>query len=358
MTNKSKPNFGNFEPLPSPQQIHHLFPATAEQLKFVENSRKNIIEALDAASPRRLMIVGPCSIHDKDSALAYATNLKKLPKEISESFLVVMRVYFEKPRTITGWKGMLYDPFLDGSHDMGTGLKWAREILLELASMEVPAATEFLEPLSAAYYSDLISWGCIGARTAESQVHRQLASGLSLPIAFKNSTCGNIDIPIQGIISARTAHSFLGIAETGAISTHTTEGNPHCHLALRGGDSGPNYDVQSVGKALRHLEKYELPTSLIIDCSHDNSRRRHEQQPVVFDNVLNQILNGNKQIRGFILESHLNSGSQPFPKDRSEVQFGVSLTDPCIDWATTEKLIMKAHEQLASGVPSPSLAYV
>lgn len=238
MTNKSKPNFGNFAPLPSPQQMHHLLPATPEQVKFVETSRQNVIKALDPSSTRRLMIVGPCSIHDKDSALAYAAKLKSLPQEINDSFLIVMRVYFEKPRTITGWKGMLYDPFLDGSHDMGTGLKLARELLLELASMEIPAATEFLEPLSAAYYSDLISWGCIGARTAESQVHRQLASGLSLPIAFKNTTCGNIEIPIQGMISARMPHSFLGIASTGAISTHTTEGNPHCHLALRGG-SGP-----------------------------------------------------------------------------------------------------------------------
>lgn len=357
MTYKSKPNFGNFSQLPSPKDLHTLFPTTPSTKEFIENSRAEIISLLQPGAPRHLMIVGPCSIHDRDSALAYAEKIKSLPEEVHETLLIVMRVYSEKPRTVTGWKGMLYDPHLDGSHDMATGLKLVREILTDIASMKIPTATEFLEPLSALYYSDLISWGCIGARTAESQVHRQLASGLSMPIAFKNSTCGNIEIAVQGMIAAREPHSFLGVAENGMISTVTTEGNAHCHLILRGGETGPNYDPLTIGKALRYLEEYGLPQSLIVDCSHDNSRRRHEQQAVVFDDVLHQILGGNQSIRGMMLESHLYSGSQSFPQNREEIQFGISLTDPCIDWSTTEKLILKAH-QLLSKQDSETLAYV
>jgi 3-deoxy-7-phosphoheptulonate synthase len=340
-------NLAQIEKLPSPSELWKELPLQEHQKNFIASSRRQIEQILDASDPRLLLIVGPCSIHDIQSAKDYALKLRELSKQVSDNFFVLMRVYFEKPRTTVGWKGLLYDPHLNGSHDISHGLRTARQLLLELAELEIPAASEVLDPISCYYFSDLISWACIGARTSESQIHRQLASALPMPTAFKNSTTGNIEVAVHGVVTASSPHTFLGINAEGKASVIKSEGNPYGHVVLRGGDNKPNYDPDSISKSLDLLKQHRLPPRLIIDCSHDNSMRRHEQQPHVFQSVIHQFLEGEKSLRGLILESHLSAGNQPLTDNLAALKYAVSITDPCLDWDSTEQLILWAHGLLS-----------
>lgn len=330
----------NIEPLPSPATLKHNLPATPKQLEFVHHSRNQIERILSNDDNRLLLIVGPCSIHDLIAAKEYALKVRELSDAVSKSFLVIMRAYFEKPRTALGWKGLLHDPHLNGTNDIRMGLQQSRELLLFLADLGIPAATEFLDPATPRYLGDLISWSCIGARTSESQIHRQFASGLPMPVAFKNSTSGNIDVAINGILAAKCPHSFLGIDDNGSLIMIETKGNPYAHIVLRGGESKPNYDPQSISYALQRLHHLHLPQRIIVDCSHDNSDRKHEKQVPVFQSVIQQHIQGNSAIKGVALESHLFAGNQAFLLDNSRLQYAVSVTDPCMDWTTTEELIL------------------
>jgi len=331
----------HIESLLSPKAFKQELPALGNHLEFVDESRKIINDILSGNDQRLLLIVGPCSIHDVKSAREYASNLLSLNRAVSKNFFVVMRTYFEKPRTALGWKGMLYDPHLDGSNDIASGIRQARQLLLDLAEMKIPTATEFLDPLSPPFLNDLISWSCIGARTTESQVHRQLASGLPMPVAFKNSTSGNINVAIKGILTAACPHAFFGIDDLGQISIVRTQGNPNAHIALRGGENSPNYDAQSIKKSLELLKKNNLPERIIVDCAHDNSKRCPDKQKIVFESIIQQYLEGNTAIRGLALESNLYGGSQCIPLEKSRLRYAISITDPCLDWEQTNALILK-----------------
>lgn len=337
MPKKINLNLLDSQAIPTPEELLTEFPVTEKQSQFIHRARQEVQDALFHHRSRLLMIVGPCSIHDIESAREYAKKLSHLSKQVADTFVVVMRVYFEKPRTTLGWKGLMYDPFLDGSNAMSKGLRMTRQLLIELAEMEMPAAAEFLDPLSAHYFSDLVTWGCIGARTSESQTHRQMASSLPMPVAFKNNTMGNVDVAVHGVLAAAIPHTYLAIDRHGKVCQQTSAGNPTCHIVLRGGENSPNYDPDSISSALDALQKNCLPSKLLIDCSHDNSQRKHEQQVSVFQSVIHQIKEGEKGIRGLILESHLKEGQQPLESD--ELRFGVSVTDACLDWDTTAKLI-------------------
>lgn len=339
-------NITRIDPLPSPQRLLEEFPCTSKQRQFIDTKRQEIRNILDGLDGRLLLIVGPCSIHDITAAKEYASHLRTLSKSIGDTFCIVMRVYFDKPRTVLGWKGLLNDPWLNGSHDIATGIRWTRQLLLDLAEMEIATASEFLDPAAAYYFSDLISWGCIGARTASSQVHRQLASSLPMPVAFKNSTDGNVGIAVNGIVNASKPHAFIGMDACGNSSVVRAAGNQHGHLVLRGGENRPNYDPQAISEALACLKAAELPPRLLIDCSHDNSMRQHELQATVFQSVLNQTVEGNHEIKGILLESHLNSGNQALAADQSQLKYGVSLTDPCMDWEMTKRLILWGYSLL------------
>lgn len=332
-------------PLPPPNTILKEFPTSPTHQQFIRKSRQTIKNILDGNDPRCLLIMGPCSIHDPSAAKEYAGELKKLD-DLSDLFFIVMRTYFEKPRTALGWKGMLYDPWLNGTHDIATGIRLTRKLLLELADMGIPTASEFLEPASAFYYGDLVSWGCIGARTSASQIHRQLASGLPMPTAFKNSVDGSVDNAINGILSASHPHTFMGINAEGLLSAIHTKGNSYGHLVLRGAEQHTNYDPQSISNALEKLRKAQLPSCLLIDCSHDNSLRQHEAQISVFQSVINQRAEGNYNIRGVLLESHLHAGNQHLHSDTLKLKYGVSVTDPCLNWEKTERLVLWGHSIL------------
>ncbi len=313
-------------------------PATKSQIEFVGRSRRELEAILSGQDNRFLLIVGPCSLHDMKSTQEYATKLKRLADKYSDRFLIVMRTYFEKPRTSKGWKGMLYDPYLDGSYDMGAGLRFCRKILLDLASMQIPVASELLEINTAHYLTDLLTWGCIGARTATSQPHRQLAASLHFPVGFKNTTDGNILNAVHGVVSASSPHVFLGVQPSGQLAKQVVGGNPFCHLVLRGSDHKTNYDAVAIAGALALCNASGIMDKIVVDCAHGNSGKKHERQIEAFEEVMEQRLEGNHSIIGAMLESHLYGGSQPFS---ASPKFGVSLTDPCLDWATTEKLITK-----------------
>lgn len=347
-----KINLIQTDPLPSPRELLEKFPLQWEQAAFIQRTRKEIIQILNGDDPRYLLIVGPCSIHDREAAEEYAKRLKQLAQDVSNTFLIVMRFYFDKGRTTVGWKGLLGDPHLDGSHAIQDGLHLTRQLLLRLAELRIPAAAEFLDPMSCYFFEDLISWGCIGARTSESQTHRQLASSLSMPVAFKNSTSGNIDIAIHGILAASLPQTFMGMDAEGRLSRIRSAGNPHCHLALRGGECKPNYDAASISHTLQRLKKNKLQAKILVDCSHDNSRKRYEEQIPVFQSVLHQIVEGEEAIRGMILESHLFAGNQPLLSDRSKLKYAVSLTDPCLDWTSTQRLIEWGCETLQKNLGS------
>lgn len=334
------------ESLVTPEKILEEFPATITQQSFIEKSREQIFRIFEGRDNRLLLIFGPCSIHDELSAIHYAEKVKLLSKEISDVFFPVMRFYFEKPRTRHGWKGIMHDPYLNGSYDLNHGLRLTRKLLLQVAEMEVATAAEILDPISVHYFGDLLSWGCVGARTASSPLHRQTASGLSLPIGFKNTTEGSVDIPINSIISASRPHTYIGINQQGMASIIHTSGNPSCHLVLRGGEKGPNYDENSLKYIIEKLVKAKISPYVLIDCSHDNSKKDHTKQVEVFENVIHQILKGNTAIRGLILESHLEAGRQEIPSNPSLLKYAISLTDPCIDWETTERIIFAARKDL------------
>jgi 3-deoxy-7-phosphoheptulonate synthase len=310
--------------------------------------RQQVCDILEGRDPRLLLIVGPCSIHDSLAAKEYAEKLFHLTNTVSDTFLIIMRAYFEKPRTLTGWKGMLHDPRLDGSHDIATGIRWTRQLLLDLAMMKVPAAAELLDPLVASYFGDLLSWSCIGARTSASQTHRQIASGLAMPVGFKNNVDGNVKDAINGILCAAQSHTFMGINNEGRISKMHTLGNKRGHVVLRGGIHGPNYDASSVSHALQMLAKVHLPLRLLIDCSHDNSSRNHEVQIDVFHSVLRQVAEGNRSIRGVLLESHLHEGHQSLSLHPTQRRYAVSITDSCLGWEATEDLIKWGYALLNS----------
>jgi 3-deoxy-7-phosphoheptulonate synthase len=331
--------------LPTPIELLRELPCKLVHQSFIARARNQICQILEGKDPRILLIVGPCSIHDTTAAKEYAIKLRELSHEVSDSFYVIMRTYFEKPRTTRGWKGLLYDPDLNGSHDIENGLRLTRQLLLDLTEMEIPTAAEFLDPSSAYYFGDLISWACIGARTAASQTHRQMASGLSMPVAFKNSTDGNIEIAINGILNAISPHTFIGSDPQGQICSIQTSGNLYSHMVLRGGKGSPNYDSESITNATSRLKHFNLLPHLLIDCSHDNSQRQHEQQPQVFQSVIRQVVQGNHSIRGLLLESHLFAGNQSLSA-ADPLRYAVSITDPCLDWQTTENLIRWGHAEM------------
>jgi len=338
-----------FELAPPAHLLRELKPNdAAEQLVF--DTRRAIHHVLHGADDRLVVIVGPCSIHEKKSALEYARRLKALRDELSGELVVLMRVYFEKPRTTVGWKGLINDPYLDGSFKINEGLRLARELLLEVNDLGLPAATEFLDTLTPQYYADLISWGAIGARTTESQVHRQLASGMSCPMGFKNGTDGNIKIAVDAIKAAAAPHFFLSVTKGGHSAIISTNGNEDCHVILRGG-KGPNYDATSVQSAAAELAKAGLPQHLMIDFSHANSSKRHEKQIEVSADVGRQIAAGETRIFGVMIESHLNGGRQDLTPGQA-LEYGVSITDACIDWSATEAVL----RQLAGDVQKRRLA--
>ena len=342
------------EPLITFDELIKLFPHTITEQQFIRQSRKEIIRILNRESPKILLILGPCSIHDLPSAIDYAVKLKHLISHVSDIFFPVMRVHFEKPRTANGWSGMMYDPHLNGSFKINHGIKLTRQLLASLTNLQVPAAAEFLTPAACTYFQDLISWGCIGARTCSSQLHRQMASGLPMPVAFKNNTDGNIDIAIKGALSARSSHSMIEINSSGKANIVITQGNQHSHIVLRGGCSGSNYDKQTIVKTANLLKKHSLPPNILIDCSHDNSNKQYENQPITFQAAIDHILYESDYVRGCILESHLFSGSQLLTHSSHDLKYGVSITDSCMGWEMTEDLIIKAYEKIKNTNPSPS----
>ncbi len=323
----------------TPAQIKEQLPAGDRQLALVERTRREAKSILRGEDDRMLVIVGPCSIHDPVSALEYARQLAVLSQELADRYLIVMRVYFEKPRTTIGWKGFINDPNLDESCDMAKGILLARKLLLDILDLGLPTATEFLDPIIPQYTAELITWAAIGARTTESQTHREMASGLSMPVGFKNATDGSFQTAIDAMASACTQHSFLGIDQDGATSIIKTAGNPDSHVVLRGGRTGPNYHPEDVALAEQALRKSGLHPTLMVDCSHANSGKDPNRQPDVWKSILAQRREGNRHLIGAMLESHLHFGSQPLTQDPSILNYGVSITDACMDWETTAALL-------------------
>lgn len=336
-----------FVRIPSPRELKAEIPTDKNVDAVVVKARRRIVDILRKKDPRLLVIVGPCSIHDEKCAIDYAERLNGLREKLSDKMEIVMRVYFEKPRTTVGWKGLINDPNINGSQDIEKGLKLARRILLKINGMGLPAATEFLDPIVPQYTADLISWAAIGARTTESQTHREMASGLSMPVGLKNATDGSLQIAIDAMKATRYGHSFLGINENGITSIVRTTGNPNSHVVLRGGHSKVNYDFDSIRKATEKLRSEKLPEVLMVDCSHANSRKKHELQQFVWNNVVDQYVNGiNPSIIGLMVESNINEGNQSIPKDLAQLRYGVSITDPCVSWKTTEGMLSWAYEKL------------
>lgn len=340
------------KPLSPPLVLKRALPLSAQGALFVQQSRQDIANIIHGRDKRLLVVTGPCSIHDPVAALDYAQRLKALQIKYADSLYIVMRVYFEKPRTTVGWKGYINDPHLDDSFDLETGLTRGRELLLQLVEMRLPTATEALDPISPQYLSDLIAWAAIGARTVESQTHREMASGLSMPVGFKNGTDGNLNIALNALQSAASPHTFIGINQRGEVALVQTAGNPDGHIILRGG-AKPNYDADSINQAAAALKKLNLPQAIVVDCSHGNSNKDHNRQPLVAEAVVAQRLLGNNAIIGLMLESHIHAGRQDIVCGKAE-KYGVSVTDACIDWATTEQLLAGLHAQMKQVVDVPS----
>jgi len=330
------------EALTAPRVLKDELPVSDSVADTVAGARAVIRNVIAGRDRRLLCIVGPCSIHDPIAAMDYARRLVKLAASVADSIYVVMRVYFEKPRTTIGWKGLINDPRLDGSYDLQEGLRLARRLLLDINQLGMPAATELLDPITPQYIADLIAWTAIGARTTESQTHREMASGLSMPVGFKNSTDGNLQIAINGIESARHPHSFLGINQEGVIAIVRTTGNPDTHVVLRGGNRGPNYDAASIGACEELLIKAKLEPRVMVDCSHAQTNKDYTRQPAVLGALVDQVRSGNRSIMGAMMESNLFAGNQPLTGGRAELRYGVSVTDPCIDWETTERCLLGA----------------
>ena len=334
-------------PLTSPKKLKEKLPVSENAADTVIQARNTIKRVLAGEERRLLMIVGPCSIHDPEAARDYALRLKKLAVEVSETILIVMRVYFEKPRTTVGWKGLINDPDLDGSHKINKGIELARKILLETNNLGLPCATETLDPITPQYLADLISWSAIGARTTESQTHREMASGLSMPVGFKNGTDGGLNVALNAMNSALQQHHFLGINPEGISSVIQTSGNPHVHLVLRGGNNGPNYDAVSVHIAADALASGGLPKAIMIDCNHANSGKDPSRQELVLRNTIMQIKDGDQSIIGTMIESNINGGNQPI---KPKMRYGVSVTDACLDWENTHRIILDAHTALKNNI--------
>jgi 3-deoxy-7-phosphoheptulonate synthase len=340
-------NVASSDLLATPEEVKRRLPLTPRAAETVLGSREIVRAILERRDPRLFVVVGPCSIHDVAAAHDYAGRLRELAARVESTMLVIMRVYFEKPRTTVGWKGLINDPDMDDSFQIEKGILIARELLLHIAELGLPAGTEALDPIMPQYLSELITWTAIGARTTESQTHREMASGLSTPVGFKNGTDGALSTSINALQSVRHPHHFLGITQQGQSAVFRTRGNSHAHLVLRGGGGRPNYDAVSIAVAERELTAAKLPANIVVDCSHGNSNKDPGLQPSVAENCIAQIADGNRSIVGLMLESHLKAGNQPIPKDLTRLEYGVSITDPCIDWPTTEALLLKVHRALA-----------
>jgi 3-deoxy-7-phosphoheptulonate synthase len=335
----------------TPDAIKDRVPMTSRGQVTVLDGRQAVENVLDRTDHRLLVVVGPCSIHDPSAAMDYAHRLKRVAEEVSDTLLVVMRVYFEKPRTTTGWKGLINDPHMNDSFDIEEGLQLARKVLLEINEIGLPAGTEALDPISPQYLSDLIAWSAIGARTAESQTHREMASGLSTPVGFKNGTDGGLQVAINALLSVSSPHSFLGIDQNGRVAVIRTKGNRYGHIVLRGGAKGPNYDSVTIALVEKELAKHKLPPNIVVDCSHANSNKDPSLQPLVMNDLAHQIIEGNQSIVGVMLESNINAGNQAIPADLSKLKYGVSVTDACIDWSTTERLLRDTRAKLKDVLP-------
>ena len=326
------------EELPSPRELKDAMPVTGPALQSVLDGHKGVKNILDRKDKRLIVVVGPCSIHNVDEAMAYARLLQPLAEELKDSLMLVMRVYFEKPRTTVGWEGLIYDPNLDNTHRIEQGLRTGRQLMLDINSLGLPIAVEALDLISPQYLQDLVSWTAIGARTTESPTHRKLSSGISSAVGFKNNVDGSLTVAVNAIRSASSANSFISITEEGKVAAFRTSGNPHCHVILRGGKT-PNYEAEFVQRCEEDLKKANLPANIMVDCSHGNSQKDHNKQLGVLTSVTQQIVAGNKSIIGVMLESNLCEGNQPIPDDLEEIKYGVSITDACINWETTEKAL-------------------
>jgi 3-deoxy-7-phosphoheptulonate synthase len=334
------------ELLATPEDVKRRLPMTQKAFDTVWSAREVVCSILERRDPRLFVVVGPCSIHDVVAAREYANRLKELSARVESTLFLIMRVYFEKPRTTVGWKGLINDPDMDDSFHIEKGVFLARELLLYVAELGLASGTEALDPIMPQYLSELITWTAIGARTTESQTHREMASGLSTPVGFKNGTDGSLATSINALQSVRRPHHFLGITQQGQSAVFRTRGNTHAHLVLRGGGGRVNYDAVSIAVAERELRAAELPATVVVDCSHGNSNKDPNLQPLVAENCVTQIADGNRSIVGLMLESHLRGGNHVIPKDLSKLEYGLSVTDPCIDWQTTESLLLKLHHSL------------
>ena len=339
-------NVSSFARMPTPVELHAKLPLTDRAFTTVMQGRETLRNILDRKDHRLFVVVGPCSIHDPEAGLDYARRLKTLQAEVADTMVLVMRVYFEKPRTTTGWKGYINDPFMDDSFRVDEGMERARRFLLDVCELGLPTATEALDPISPQYLGDLIAWTAIGARTTESQTHREMSSGLSTPVGFKNGTDGDVSIAVNAVLSSANPHAFLGINDQGTVSIVRTSGNAYGHVVLRGGGGRPNYDSVSVAIAEQALKKAGLPANLVVDCSHANSYKKPELQPLVMSDVIQQIRHGNQSLVGVMIESNIVSGSQPIPEDLSQLKYGCSVTDGCIGWEETEAMLRSAHAEL------------
>jgi 3-deoxy-7-phosphoheptulonate synthase len=344
-------NVSAFDPMPSPEDVHAKLPLTLNAARTVMQGRDALRNILDRKDHRLFVVVGPCSIHDPVAGIDYARRLKALAEEVSDTLLLVMRVYFEKPRTTTGWKGYINDPDMDDSFHVDKGMEKAREFLLQVCELGLATGTEALDPISPQYLGDLIAWSAIGARTTESQTHREMSSGLSTPVGFKNATNGDISVAVNAILSASRPHSFLGMNSQGRTAIVRTTGNRYGHVVLRGGDGRPNYDTVSVSLAEQAMVKAKLAPNIVVDCSHANSYKKPELQPLVMADVVNQIRLGNKSIVGTMIESNLVAGNQSIPEDLSQLKYGCSVTDACVDWDTTEQSLRDAATLLRDVLP-------
>lgn len=344
-------NITAFQPLITPEVLKAQLPLEGTALENVISSRQTIRDILDRKDHRIFIVVGPCSIHDENAALDYAARLQALAEEVSDTLFMVMRVYFEKPRTSVGWKGFINDPDMDDTFKIEKGLFHGRKLLLELSRMGLPTSTEALDPISPQYLHDIITWSAIGARTTESQTHREMSSGLTSPVGFKNGTDGGLTVAINAMQSVRSPHRFLGIDPKGQVSVIHTKGNPYAHIVLRGGNGITNFDADSVRDCEDKCRSAGVSTNIMIDCSHANSSKDPSRQPLVMDDITRQIENGNKTIVGVMIESNIKAGRQDIPEDLSQLEYGKSVTDACIDWETTERVIRDTHKRLKAILP-------
>jgi len=340
-------------PLIAPIELVNELPIDPDVENTVLMGRKQVKKVLNAEDRRLMIVVGPCSIHDEEAALDYCTRLSLLSQNLSDRLLIIMRVYFEKPRTTVGWKGLIYDPNLNDTFDIEAGLKRARKLLLEIGSMGVYAGTEFLDPIVPQYLAGLVTWSTLGARTTESQTHRQMASGLSMPVGFKNGTDGNVQVAIDAMISAQSPHGFLGLDKEGRTAIVKTLGNPDGHLVLRGGTTGTNFHSESINQTKQQLNAADVRSQLLVDCSHGNSNKDHTKQSLAFKSVISQRISGNEDIIGCMIESHINPGNQKLGNDLDKLQYGVSVTDKCIGWEETKELLEWAYEEARHVVGAP-----